>query len=600
MKKNITINLCGRLFQIDEDAYEMLQQYIESLRSSFGREEGGDEIVDDIEARIAELFDELRQQGIEAITIDHVKDIITRIGRPEDLADDSPNDNENHNENENSGHKYDSFRTAANGLCDNLRARTKGKRLYRNPNDKMLAGVLSGFATYTGSEVTWWRIGYALLFLGSNFIFFPILKLFHLGGFFFHVNIALILFYIVMAIAMPMPKTPKQVLEMEGKDVTPQNLADVVVEKDERPAKPRRSFLGSVFSVVLKLLAGLFLSLLAIVALVLLVCFLLAAGTLIIVFTVPSAVHHSLPFDLGDMNLPEIYATHPWLVVVFCVSLLLSLSLPVYAIIHILLEKAGKVKPMGIAQRIISIIVWIVAMFTVFPSIIALQDLRSKHWTASHEHPWSFEINGVPMTQPDFKFFSDNDWVMVNHDNTDDYYCSLSAAGEYYTGNHNVRYLDGHAGEKQQLVYQAEHTEWVEPGVYSLSCVVRADGWGAFVYTVCKGKKQLIGIPARGREGGELWQSATDSLSSRKAAKGLAQRQQYKWHNIAKANHGRGYGWSKVHIDNIVVAHDSIPVVYGVSTIPEFTGQSCHAKEFSATDFVLTRTGDLPKTAKSE
>ena len=54
MKKNITINLCGRLFQIDEDAYELLQQYIESLRQSFGREDDGDEIVNDIEARIAE------------------------------------------------------------------------------------------------------------------------------------------------------------------------------------------------------------------------------------------------------------------------------------------------------------------------------------------------------------------------------------------------------------------------------------------------------------------------------------------------------------------------------------------------------------------
>jgi hypothetical protein len=85
MKKNITINLCGRLFQIDEDAYELLQHYIESLRHSFGKSEGGDEIVDDIEARIAELFTELREQGNEAITIDHVKAIISRIGEPEQL-----------------------------------------------------------------------------------------------------------------------------------------------------------------------------------------------------------------------------------------------------------------------------------------------------------------------------------------------------------------------------------------------------------------------------------------------------------------------------------------------------------------------------------
>ena len=86
MKKNITINLCGRLFQIDEDAYEMLQHYTESLRASFVKEECGEEIADDIEERIAELFDELKANGVEAITIDHVKDIITRIGKPEQLT----------------------------------------------------------------------------------------------------------------------------------------------------------------------------------------------------------------------------------------------------------------------------------------------------------------------------------------------------------------------------------------------------------------------------------------------------------------------------------------------------------------------------------
>jgi phage shock protein PspC (stress-responsive transcriptional regulator) len=573
MKRNITINLCGRLFQIDEDAYELLQQYIESLRSSFGREEGGDEIVDDIEARIAELFDELRQQGIEAITIDHVKDIVTRIGRPEELA----GENENDNHNDNRGHRYDSFRSAAQDVMDNVRARTAGKRLYRNPKDKMLTGVCSGIAAYTNTDPVLWRLLFVLLVV-----------VYGVG----------IISYIILSIVLPEASTPNQMLQMEGRDVTPQNLADAVVEEDERPAEPRRSLLGSLFTVVLKLLAGLFLGILAIVALVLLVCFLLAVGTLIIVFTVPGASHYSLPFDLGYMNLPEIYATHPWLVVIFCVSLLLSLSLPVYAIIHILLEKAGKLRPMGIAQRILCILIWIVAMFTVFPTIFALQDLRSKHWTEHHEKPWSFELNGVSMTQPDFDFFTENDWVMVNHDNTDDYYCSLSAAGEYYTGNPNTRYLDGHVGQKQQLVYQAEHTEWVEPGVYSLSCVVRADGWGAFVYTVCNGEKQLQDIPARGFKGGELWQSATDSLTSKKGAKGLAQRQQHKWHNIAKANHSRGYGWSRVQIDNIVVAHDSIPVVYGVSTVSEFTGHPCHAKQFSAADFVLTRTGDLPGTVK--
>jgi len=580
MKKNITINLCGRLFQIDEDAYEMLQQYIESLRSSFGREEGGDEIVDDIEARIAELFDELRQQGIEAITIDHVKDIITRIGRPEELTG-NDNVNDNHNDNGNNGHRYDSFRSAAQDVIDNVRARTAGKRLYRNPKDKMLTGVCSGLAAYTNTDPVIWRLLFVLLVL-----------VYGIG----------IISYIVLSLIVPEAHKPEELLQMEGRDVTPQNLADAVVEKDTRPAEPRRSFLGSIFSFVLKLLAGLFLCILAIVAIVLLVCFLLALGALIIVFTVPSAVHHSLPFDLGYMNLPDIYATHPWLVVFFCVSLLLALSLPVYAIIHILLEKAGKVRPMGIAQRIINILVWIVAMFTVFPCFIALQDMRhtereNQVRTGGTLTPYA--INDIPMIEQDYKYFSENNWVMVKTNNTEESYATLTSKGEYYTGNIGVWYLNGHEwGEDEQLVYQAEHTEWVEPGVYSLSCVVRADGWGTFVYTVCNGEKQLKDIPARGFKGGELWESANQSLDSLKATKRPVSREQRHWYDIARANHSRGYGWSELRIDSIVVAHDSIPVVYGVSTVPEFTGHPCHAKQFSAADFKLTRTGDLPGTAK--
>ena len=72
MKKNITINLCGRLYQIDEDAYELLSHYTETLRNYFLKQEGGKEIADDIEERVAELLDDLKAQGTEAITIEHV------------------------------------------------------------------------------------------------------------------------------------------------------------------------------------------------------------------------------------------------------------------------------------------------------------------------------------------------------------------------------------------------------------------------------------------------------------------------------------------------------------------------------------------------
>ena len=577
MKKNITINLCGRLFQIDEDAYELLQQYIESLRSSFGHEEGGEEIADDIEARIAELFDELRQQGIEAITIEHVKNIITRIGRPEELAGENENDNHNENGNENSGHKYDSFRTAAQDICDNVRARTAGKKLYRNPKDKMLTGLCSGLAVYTNTDPVLWRLLFVLAVL-----------VYGVG----------IITYIVLAIIVPEARTPEQLLQMDGKEVTPQNLADVVVDK-EGQTMHRPSLIRSFFTVILKLLAGLLMVLVVIAGLALLVCFLLVAGTLIVIFTVPDASHRSLPFDLGYLNLPELYAAHPWLVIIFITSLLLAFLTPLYAIVHGLLAKTGKLKPMGIWQNVAWIVIWLIAMFSNIPSLVALQDLRhtergNQVRTGGTIMPYA--INDIPMMEQDFKYFSENNWVMVKTNNTEENYATLTSKGEYFTGNKEVWYLNGHEWDKdQQLVYQAEHTEWVEPGVYSLSCIVRADGWGAFVYTVCNGEKQLKDIPARGFKGGELWQSATDSLTSKKGAKDLTRQEQRKWHNVAKANHSRGYGWSRVQIDSIVVAHDSIPIVYGVSTVPEFTGHPCRAKQFSATDFVLTRIGDLQK-----
>ena len=80
MKKNININLFGTLYSIDEDAYELLKKYQDNMRSYYSRREGGEEIADDVEHRVAELFAELRKQGFEAITIEQVEEIIHRIG----------------------------------------------------------------------------------------------------------------------------------------------------------------------------------------------------------------------------------------------------------------------------------------------------------------------------------------------------------------------------------------------------------------------------------------------------------------------------------------------------------------------------------------
>ena len=520
MKKNITINLCGRLFQIDEDAYEMLQHYTESLRASFGKEEGGEEIADDIEERIAELFDELKQNGVEAITIDHVKDIITRIGEPEQLTNDDSGEWKEES-GKNSGHRYDSFRSAAEGVYDNVRARTSGKRLYRNPNDRMIAGVMSGLAAYTNTDVTWWRLGIVLsvLFYGFG-----------------------IIAYIVLAIVLPEANTPEERLQMEGKEVTPQNLANVVVENGQQPVR-RNGCVGTFVTLIGTLVAAFFVGIAIIVGIVLLVCLFMVVVSYIIAFTVPTAAHLSLPFDIGFLELPELFNLYPWAVVTFMVGLLLTLMIPLYAIVHMLFSRAGKLQPMGIGQRITWVVLWIAALCSMIPSLIWIQEKNSER----HHDEYSNTViyQRMEMDRESKDFLRQGDWTIVKAENCAHYtYCG------YYNDNPQVRFLDTF-NEDCKEVFHVEHKERVEPGVYRLECMARAEGPGTCIFAVGEGK-HLSSIPVRSQIDGEY-----------------------------------SMGWTPIVIDNIVVSDNGI--TYGMSSDSTFTGLNCRAKWFSAIDFKLEK-----------
>src|SRR5579884_1519813 len=85
MKKIININLAGRVIPIEDSAYESLQRYIESLRRYFANEEGRDEIINDIESRIAELMNDKVRRGASAVTDADIEEIISSMGRVEDF-----------------------------------------------------------------------------------------------------------------------------------------------------------------------------------------------------------------------------------------------------------------------------------------------------------------------------------------------------------------------------------------------------------------------------------------------------------------------------------------------------------------------------------
>ncbi len=160
MKKVININFQGQVIAIEETAYELLKQYIESLKQYFSREEGGEEIVNDIENRIAELFGNRLKLGINCITDEDVDSIITSIGRPEDFDPDY----------QETDYAYDNqFSSRQAGESEHADQSESAKSdeprtLYRNQNDNIIAGVCSGLAHYFKIDPVWVRIAFVLLF----------------------------------------------------------------------------------------------------------------------------------------------------------------------------------------------------------------------------------------------------------------------------------------------------------------------------------------------------------------------------------------------------------------------------------------------------
>lgn len=154
MKKVININFQGRVIPIEEAAYEILKGYTDSLRRYFANEEGRDEIINDIENRIAELFSEdLKKNPAGCITEADVQKVINNIGRPEDFD----------------GGETASTASATAGSGSYAGTQEEpGASFYRNANDKILGGVCSGIAERLKIDPTIVRVIVALLAFGAG------------------------------------------------------------------------------------------------------------------------------------------------------------------------------------------------------------------------------------------------------------------------------------------------------------------------------------------------------------------------------------------------------------------------------------------------
>ena len=207
MKRTVQVNLSGQVFTIDEDAYEVLSAYLKRIASLYDRSAGKDEILSDIESRIAELLIERKGESKEVVTIEDVAAVTAIMGNPEQFEDDSMDDTE------------ESYRT-------NYSSDSSKKRLYRDSDNGIIGGVCSGIAYYFGIDPVWIR-----LFFGLSFIFFG-------SG---------VIFYILLWIIIPEARSASEKLNMKGEPVNIDSIGKTI-EKEIGSLGEKISNSGNNFS----------------------------------------------------------------------------------------------------------------------------------------------------------------------------------------------------------------------------------------------------------------------------------------------------------------------------------------------------------------
>jgi phage shock protein PspC (stress-responsive transcriptional regulator) len=277
MKKNISINISGIIFHIEEDGYETLRKYLDSINKYFSSFEDSTEIMADIESRIAEIFLGKLNEGKQVITLDDVNSLITTMGSVSDFkaaeettanggsASKSEEPAASTNANTNTGSsgapayqpprpfQRDQKRKILGGVCAGLGNYLKvdplwirlifviftfsgvsiiayivmwivvpgtydlpepdfGKKMFRNPDGKVLGGVSGGIASYFNIETLVVRILFIALTFASGFGIF---------------------LYIILWVILPEARTLTDRMQMQGEPVTLSNIETSIKKNQE-------------------------------------------------------------------------------------------------------------------------------------------------------------------------------------------------------------------------------------------------------------------------------------------------------------------------------------------------------------------------------
>jgi len=361
MKKAIKINLSGIIFHIDEDAYEKLKTYLDTISRHFSNKQESKEIIDDIEARIAELFQEKITDETQVITLPLVNEVIDIMGNPEDIADSGE-------EPEHQSTFHESY--------------NKSRRLYRDPENSVVGGVCGGLSAYFSVDPVIFRLLFVIFFFA--------------GG-------ASILVYAILWIVLPKAESAAQKLEMRGEKVNVSNIEKKIREeydsvkdnvkdgyskakssdtykKTERAASDFFDVLGKILLVFVK-----------VILIIIGTSFVIGGiGLLIGIIALPFVGIHVFPFEtysfsLGDVLIPF---TDPVSVTLLVISITLLLLIPVAAMLYGLVKLIFNIKTRNRGLAVGAITLWIVSLLC----IIGIVAFESSHYSDFGRDSFSQEL----------------------------------------------------------------------------------------------------------------------------------------------------------------------------------------------------------------
>ncbi len=410
MKKTFTINISGRVFHIDEDAHEKLHNYLTKITRYFGNDADAKEIEQDIEARISELFSERLKAGNEVITIELVEEVIQIMGMPEDFSETREEKAEEKSP---------------------LIMQSRRRKLYRDPDNRVLGGVCSGLGAYFNIDPVIIRLIFILLvFLAAG------------SG---------ILIYIILWIVVPKARSIAQRLEMKGEQVNVNSISKSVKEEIQEVKTSYDKFRKSkTYSqggdVLLSILRAAFKVITVVIG-----AFLILVGILLFISVISTAF---IPEGFMPLNYLHLFAS-PHVMLWFWIGVVLTLAIPLIFLIYIGLKLIFRFRPINAPIGLSMFGLWLIGLIILIASAVS--------------GVTEYKISGQNIKQEIIPTKSDTLYVKIGKDEFTDYIYTKFKIGRLTVASLN--------DNKDVIVGRPLFTiEAGEPGNYSLMIKAKARG----------------------------------------------------------------------------------------------------------------------------